>query len=98
LRSFKARGSYSIVEAKFFPDLPAGERRAALRQAGLGEITIFEVLEVSLDELPNIERFCAPRASRQFGESPVNVRVEPRAVGDAAPKTLAALGQPGFDK
>src|SRR5208337_1924575 len=66
-----------MVQAKFLPHLPAGERRAALLQARLREITILEVFEVALDQLASVVGLRAPRASRQLGKSPLNFKVEP---------------------
>jgi len=77
LRSFKARASYSIVQAKFLPRLPAGERRAALPQACLREISIFEAFEVALNEFASVMGLRAPRALGQCGKSPLNSRVKP---------------------
>jgi hypothetical protein len=56
--------------------LVAGERWAALLQARLGEVTIFQVFEVALDKLASVIRLRAPRALGQFGESPLYLRVE----------------------
>jgi hypothetical protein len=66
-----------MVQAKFFPHLPAGKRWAPLLQARLREITVLEVLEVALDELASIIGLRAPRALSQFRQSPLGIRVEP---------------------
>src|SRR5271157_5202266 len=66
-----------MVQAKFFPHLPAGESWAALFQARLRQIAVFEVFNVALDEFAGVVGFCPSRAFRQFGQSPLDVRVKP---------------------
>ena len=66
-----------MLQAKFLPHLPAGEWRAALLQTRLREIAVFEVFNVPLDELAGVVGFRPPRAFRQFGQSPFDVRVKP---------------------
>ena len=66
-----------MIQAKFFPDLPAGERWSALLQTRLCEITVFEVFYVPLDEFAGVIGLRAPSAFRQFGKPPLDFRVKP---------------------
>jgi hypothetical protein len=64
-----------MFQVKLFSHLSAGKRRAALLQARLCKITVFEVLNTPLDEFESIIGLGPPRAPRQFGKSPFDVRV-----------------------
>ena len=52
---FDGSSSYSIVQAKLPPNLGAGKGLAALFEAGFGEVAVFEVFDVFLDELDSVK-------------------------------------------
>jgi hypothetical protein len=64
-----------MLQAKLFARLPAGKRWAALLQTRLCKITVFEVFNILLDEFADTAGLSPPRAPRQFGRSPFDVRV-----------------------
>jgi hypothetical protein len=55
-----------MFQAKLFSHLSAGERGAALLQARLCKIAVFEVFNVPLDEFADIVGPGPPCAPRQF--------------------------------
>jgi hypothetical protein len=61
---------------KFFADLTACQRGAPLLPACLGEITVFEVLDITLDKLAGIITLSAAGASSQFVQPPLDIRVQ----------------------
>jgi len=75
-RSVRDSGSYSTLQARFFPNLLAGEWRPALLQPLFCKTPVFQVFDVFSDEFANAGVFAPARSSRQRRNPFLNLRVE----------------------
>ena len=73
MRSRTAASSYSIFQAKLAPYLGGGEALAALFEAGFGEVAVFEVFDIFLDELGGVEGLGAAGLLGEAGEAAFEV-------------------------
>ena len=66
----------SPAQAELFADSTACQWSAPLLQTSLGEITVFEVLDVIFDEFASVMTLRAARAAGQFIEPPLGFRIQ----------------------
>jgi hypothetical protein len=67
----------SPTQAESFADLTALKRGAPFLQACLSEITVFEVVDTTLDEFASIVTLSAAGAPGEFVQPALNVRIQP---------------------